>query len=224
MPKVIKFPEQDRYPHPEYLNLNQLDVLAEGHTFIHSTDLVYYMGEYISRKGWSAGPVNSHISNIKRTPSECSSRADFQRHKERSIREIAREFTKAIDSSFLADVTFVPIPPSKCKQDPEYDDRLIRILDFIHQGQKEKHVCELLYQTESTRASHLSDDNRVTTSELLQVLKVDLSLIDRVRPIIVLFDDILTTGRHYRAAREVIEKHKPETKFIGLFFARRVFD
>jgi len=222
--KVIRFPEPDRCFHPEYLNLNRLDALAEGHTFIHDTDLVYYMGEYIARKGWSAGPVNSHISNIKRSPAECSNREDFQRYKERSIRAIATEFTKAIDPSFLVGVTFVPIPPSKCKQDPAYDDRLLRILDLIHHGHPDKHVCDLLYQTESTRASHLSDSNRVTTNELLRVLEAGLQKVSTVRPVIVLFDDILTTGRHYRVAREIIEKHLPDAKFIGLFFARRVFD
>jgi hypothetical protein len=200
-----------------------MDALADGHTFIHSTDLVYYMGEYIRGKGYRAGPVNSHIVNIKRPPSECSQDPRWQHYKDKSIKTIADEFTRAINPSFLADVSFVPIPPSKCKSDLEYDDRLVRILNLIHQDHPDKHVCELLFQTSTTRASHQSDE-RPKEEELLAVTQADLTLLDGLRPTIVLFDDMLTTGRHFRVARLVIGRHRPNAKFIGLFFSRRVFE
>jgi hypothetical protein len=211
------------HSHPEHLKLNLLDALAYGHTFIHPTDLVYYMGEYIRGKGYRAGPVNSHIVNLKRAPSDCSRNPDFLYHKERSIRAIAAEFTRAIGPSFLADVSFVPIPPSKCRSDPDYDDRLVRILDLIHQGHPDKHVCELLFQTSTTRASHQSNE-RPSEEDLLAVTRADPALLDGLRSTIALFDDMLTTGRHFRVARAVIGEHKPDAEFIGLFFSRRVFE
>jgi hypothetical protein len=37
-----------------------------------------------------------------------------------------------------------------------------------------------------------------------------------------LFDDVLTTGAHYRAAAAVLQRAFPEVRIIGLFIARRV--
>jgi predicted amidophosphoribosyltransferase len=38
---------------------------------------------------------------------------------------------------------------------------------------------------------------------------------------IALFDDVLTTGCHFRAAKSILEKSFHEVEIIGLFIARR---
>jgi predicted amidophosphoribosyltransferase len=37
-----------------------------------------------------------------------------------------------------------------------------------------------------------------------------------------LFDDVLTTGAHFRAAHSVLKRAFPNARIIGLFIARRV--
>ena len=52
-------------------------------------------------------------------------------YKRSAIRTAAEEFRLALHPEALDSLTFVPIPPSKAKADPLYDDRLIRMLNAI---------------------------------------------------------------------------------------------
>jgi len=209
------------HPKPEHLSLNRLEVAqVRDHTFIGANDAIFFLGEYLSGMGFGASSMNSHIVNIKRKPSECAARAEFGYYKDKSIKEIARRLTDAVNPMLLEGVSFVPVPPSRGKQDPEYDDRLVRILAQFHAGNKNKHVCEFLAQRETIRASHKSVGDRPTVDELTQAMTVDETLAGSLRPTIAIFDDILTTGRHFRAAQALISKYRPDARFMGLFIAR----
>ena len=39
---------------------------------------------------------------------------------------------------------------------------------------------------------------------------------------LIVFDDVLTTGRHFKAVSHVLRKAFPEAAIVGLFLARRV--
>jgi predicted amidophosphoribosyltransferase len=51
---------------------------------------------------------------------------------------------------------------------------------------------------------------------------VDASLKAPPPSVIGLFDDMLTTGAHFRASEAVLQKAFPGVRIIGLFIARRV--
>ena len=40
---------------------------------------------------------------------------------------------------------------------------------------------------------------------------------------VILVDDIITTGSHFKACKSIIKKEFPEVEGQGLFIARRVF-
>ena len=40
--------------------------------------------------------------------------------------------------------------------------------------------------------------------------------------IIAVIDDVVTTGAHFVAVRNMLRQHFPDTKIVGLFIARRV--
>lgn len=120
-------------------------------------------------------------------------------------------------------LTWVPIPPSKAAGHVDYDERLMRTLAVAFKGY-DVDVRILLRQSESTKADHESGD-RLTPEALYQVLEFDDAVMDE-RPLrqgIVLFDDLLTTGKHFkcceRRLREVVSASVP---IIGLFVARRI--
>jgi hypothetical protein len=50
------------------------------------------------------------------------------KYKERAIGEAAAAFLTALTGDLLNALTLVPIPPSKAKTDPLYDDRLVQML------------------------------------------------------------------------------------------------
>ena len=56
----------------------------------------------------------------------------------------------------------------------------------------------------------------------MAVYHVDLSLVAPAPQTILLCDDVLTTGCHYRAAYTVLQAAFPGVPIIGLFIARRV--
>jgi predicted amidophosphoribosyltransferase len=82
-------------------------------------------------------------------------------------------------------------------------------------------VRELIIQTSSTAAAH-GQDVRPRPEDLVAVYRVDPALIAPTPQVILLCDDVLTTGCHYRAAHTVLRSAFPGVSIIGLFIARRV--
>ena len=52
-------------------------------------------------------------------------------HKEAAIKQIVDELMQVIPDPVYQNFTFVPVPPSKPINHPEYDDRLIQVLKQV---------------------------------------------------------------------------------------------
>jgi predicted amidophosphoribosyltransferase len=114
----------------------------------------------------------------------------------------------------------IPMPPSKAQDDPLYDDRLTRMLTAIR-PQPPLDIREIIVQKTSTGAAHHSDARpRPETLEALYTLNPRWLV--PTPTVIGLFDDVLTTGAHFKAAQSLLNKAFPGVRIIGLFIARRV--
>ena len=82
-------------------------------------------------------------------------------------------------------------------------------------------IRELVVQIESTRAVHDSE-TRPSPAELESRYTIDQTLVSPTPQLIVVVDDVLTTGAHFRAVKTVLERTFPGVSIIGLFIARRV--
>jgi predicted amidophosphoribosyltransferase len=82
-------------------------------------------------------------------------------------------------------------------------------------------VGEVLVMKASTEASHVSASRRRPT-DIEANLKVNKKLLAPVPKSIFVFDDVLTTGAHFVAAREVLKEQFPEAKITGIFIARTI--
>lgn len=193
------------------------------HPFLETNDRCYFLGEYFARKGYQGGGTNQLIFNYKLKPSIAANNSGRRIWKERAVAEIAAGLRKVIDQQNAEHITWVPIPPSKAVGHEEYDDRLLRTLDSAFRGY-DADVRMLLLQTESSKADHETGD-RLTPEALYALLDVDRAVMSArpVRDVIVLFDDVLTTGKHFkcceRRLREVVPANVP---IIGVFVARRI--
>ena len=116
----------------------------------------------------------------------------------------------------------MPIPPSKARDDPLYDDRLTRMLRAIRPAPP-LDIRELIIQTQSTEAAH-GRDIRPRPEEIEALYRLDEALTEPMPRIVALVDDLLTTGAHFRAAKSVISTQFPDVATIGLFIARRAPD
>lgn len=205
-------------------NINQAKIHKIGplervdHCHITSHDDISFLWEYISEKGYEGGNVNRLILNLKKSPLDINKPG--YHYKNDTILNIAKLLSTI---KGMSNYTIVPIPPSKSKNDSGYDDRLIQILRQWSISRPTVQYMELIYQNNSTNASHLSEQ-RLKPQALLNNYRLDKSLkLEEGRKIILIFDDILTTGSHYKAMASLLKKEFPDKQIKGFFLARRVF-
>ena len=130
------------------------DLTRPHHWYLTEDDACYFLGEYTARQGFAYSSTNNLIVNFKK-PVDRRGRAEW-RYKERAIGTAASALRGALNQEGLDQLTFVPVPPSKAKDHPLYDDRLTRMLHAIRRDPP-LDVRELVVQTESTDAVHDSD-------------------------------------------------------------------
>lgn len=196
------------------------DLTQRDHFYLTEDDDCYFIGEYTARGGYAYSHTNDLILNFKK-PMDRRGRPEW-RYKEQAIRQVAAAFRTALGSDAPDRLTFVPIPPSKKRKDPLYDDRLAKMLHAIRPDPP-LDVRELIVQTSSVAAAHTLDV-RPTPEEIEQLYQVDKSLTTPAPGIIAIVDDILTTGAHFKAAKAVLSSQFQNTQMIGLFIARRAVD
>ena len=128
-------------------------------------------------------------------------------------------FRSALNPEALDRLTFVPIPPSKARGDPLYDDRLTQMLHGIRPDPR-LDIRELIIQNASTDAFH-GMEIRPRPEALHALYQVNEALTDPAPALIAVVDDLLTTGAHFRAADSILSARFPGAEVIGLFIARR---
>ena len=79
----------------------------------------------------------------------------------------------------------------------------------------------MILQRETMTASH--DGERASIAELVaNYAVVDALRAPPPRGRVVIFDDVLTTGRHYKAMQQILNSTYPGVPSPGLFIARRL--
>lgn len=190
------------------------------HAHLTTADECYFMFEYTSGKKYDYSTTNNLISNLKKRPG--SSFAEL-RYKAGAIQQCAAHISSAVNLDALPNWTLVPVPPSKHKNDPAYDDRLLRLCKHIT-AKAPLDIRELVVQSTSTVAAHeVGAGQRPTVGELMQLYSIDESLAKPPPKGIIVVDDVLTAGTHYRTMHTVLTQRFPGVPISGLFIARRVF-
>jgi hypothetical protein len=202
-----------------YARLSQIDELTRvDHWYLEDGDQCWYLGEYTARKGYAGSETNNLILNLKK-PMDRRERPEW-RYKERAIATIATDLRSILGQRVIEGMTFVPMPPSKAKSDPLYDDRIVKILRQMGAGWR-LDLRELLSMRQSMAASHTADQ-RPTPQELYTNVVIDEDVAALAPTDIMIVDDVLTTGAHFKAAQRRLCERFPGVRTFGLFVARRV--
>ncbi len=197
------------------------DSNRDDHQRLRESDECFFLHEYTSGQGFGFGVANDLISNLKK-PVDRQGRAEYA-HKLRAIKHCSRLFEDSINEEWLKIGTLIPVPPSKARADPLYDDRILQICRGINPA-LQVDVREIVIQKATIRAAHESGNNRPTVSELEANYVVDeVQATQRRVSSIAIIDDVLTAGTHYRAMHNVISRRFPNIAIVGMFIARRVF-
>ena len=196
--------------------LTKIDELTRpDHHHLDGDDSCFFFGEYTARKGFRHSETNQLIWNLKKGNDK---RGSYEyRFKGQAIQQVANLITQTIGN--LYDYTFVPVPPSKCSTDPAYDDRIAEILRVCYQRDNKLQFRELVTQRFSMEASH-SSVIRPTPAQIAANYQFDQTLTTGIRNTIVIFDDVLTAGSHFKAMKDTIRHHLPNVGIMGLFVAR----
>ncbi|MBB2148934.1 hypothetical protein [Pedobacter gandavensis] len=198
------------------------ELLRDIHCHLSSEDECYYLMVYTSKVGFAYSNENSLISNFKK---KLDTRGTPQwAHKGRAIQTLGNVFYDTLPLIIdFTSTTIVPIPPSKSKTDPLYDNRLNQLLEIGCRG-RNADVRNLILIDQSVEATHTLEEmglRRPTIPEIKRNYRFDNDLVHNLKPTIMLFDDVLTTGAHYIACKEVIQAGFPNADVYGVFIARR---
>lgn len=199
--------------------LRKIGELERGdHYHLTDGDDCYFLGEYTARAGYQHSSTNQIIANIKKKPSV---RLTPQwQYKTRDMARVASALGAALNQNVLPSITFVPIPPSKHRTDPEYDDRMTVIAKGIRSGVD---VREMISSCATRKALHESD-TRLRPEELEELLELNEAVCAPPPSRIVLLDDVITTGSSFKACSNILRRKFPEVSIAGVFVARRIFD
>jgi predicted amidophosphoribosyltransferase len=202
--------------------LLQIDELQRSfHHFLTPEDECFYFMEYTSDTHFLYSPANDLISNFKKSP-EFRDQPQWI-HKERVIREVADIFAQyLLPATNLPDVMLVPMPPSKIKDHPHYDDRMMQVLTRLQQRDGGLDIREILTCRENTEPFHATTNKR-SPEKIAQNLCIDSGLCNTTKTKILLIDDMVTSGAHFKACKNKLLEVFPQGIIKGLFIARRTF-
>jgi predicted amidophosphoribosyltransferase len=203
--------------------VNALDERARcDHPYLCGADQCWCLAEYLSGAGYRDGAVNQIIANFKCAPSIVAANRRRRQHKRRAVQSIAALLHDRVPRAWAESVTWVPVPPSRAPWDQDYDNRLAQVLRLAFAAY-DIDVRVALYQSETLAADHLRA-RRISAAELYDRMRINWHCI-AARPLrerLILFDDVLTTGKHYRCCERRLHAALPGVSIAGLFVARRV--
>jgi len=185
------------------------------HWHLTPEDDCAFIGEYTAGAAYSHSVTNGLIANLKKKPS--TRNTGQWRYKLSAIAQIGEVIRRNLTKDLVA--TFVPIPPSKPPGSPEYDDRMAQVAKAI--GNVD--VREVLFTGNELDPMH-SNNSRRDLQELRSSLSVKNELLAPTSNLVILLDDVLTTGCSFKVCKSILSGHWPAAAFFGLFVARRVID
>lgn len=209
-------------PIPE--KLWKIDESTVGQHFsLRDGDQCYYIWEYTAARRYDFSPTNHLIWNLKIKPSQIARSPKRNYYKEQAIDHAAaglRYFLRREHAEKY--MTFIPVPGSKAAGDPDHDQRMLRVLQRALTGWSAD-IRPMLELTQSTSADHETTD-RISHEELAAISRLNDSSGDAVRPIVLVVDDVLNSGKHFKVAQELICARFAHVEVRGLFLARCVRD
>jgi len=172
--------------------LNWRLLLLGEHCYLDSSDECYFLDLYECRCRRGNKPV---IIQLKRRDDS-------------AVAYAAEQLASSLPPEW-SHHTFVPMPPCYGKLSAVRD--IVRRLPVTD-------VRDLLAQRRGTPSSH--DGWRPTPVERSFLMQLDETQANPKPSTMIIVDDVLTTGSHFRAAKTVVRRRWPEVRVIGLFLAR----
>lgn len=198
--------------------LQKLDELyIPNHYYLDDNDDCYFILTYTIGQGYEYSSHNRFIINLKKSMDKRNT--PQWKYKIQAIEEAAQYLSELNINQLFPNAIFIPMPPSKEKSNEYYDDRLYQILLKACNGSLD--VREVVLQKKSTDSYHISGERR-DINDIYNNLYIDEVASKNMKNDIVIFDDVLTSGAHFKATSKLLKDKFPNVNIHGLFLARSV--
>ena len=191
------------------------------HLLLSERDRCAYLAEYPVGRAYRDSPMSRLVRDFKCAPALTRMDARSKQRKHEAIVKMADWLRAAVTREQAERCTWVPIPPSKRRGDPDFDARLETTLSQAFRD-CDLDLRRLLYQSGNSHSDH-SAAIRLSEQALYDMLRVDIAELQRqpLRKRIVLFDDVLTSGKHFKCCQRRLLECVPQIPVLGLFLLRR---
>ena len=197
--------------------LQRIDELfLPAHQYLNTEDECYFLMSY-TRLDFGHTSENDLILNFKKGMDR-KGKAEWK-WKGWAIGRIADMFIQNFPQNDDNGIVLVPVPPSKVKSDPMYDDRMVQVLNIFCNNHPYAEVREILSINANMTPSHAI---RASPNEIQPLLILNKALCKDQPQTIILADDVITTGAHFRACKTILQTEFPNSTIKGLFIARAV--
>jgi predicted amidophosphoribosyltransferase len=186
------------------------------HAFIDAKDEIYSIHDYHPGLGRRGGAGNALILDFKTDINGARLAHWLDRKKWQATKTLAATVRAARPETWRQDTCIVPTPPSGPRDHPDYDGRLTNLLALAKLP-----FADCVTLTAFHTPLHGQSD-RPTPEALALAYRFDRRSGPRRPPQrLVIFDDVLTTGRHFPAMCLVLQTRFPNAAIVGVFLARR---
>jgi predicted amidophosphoribosyltransferase len=184
--------------------------------YITENDICIYAREYKAGQGYQAGETNQLIYNFKKSPA--AKNTGQWKYRDRDVKKFAEEVSNKFFNESSAAVT--AIPSSKEKNDPEYTNRFEDMLSHLKTLRPNVQIEWPISLIATVEPAHLAGSRDPET--IKQNYQWD-GFVGGTPETLVVFDDVVTTGSHFRAFADFSRENGFEGKIIGIFWARAIF-
>lgn len=193
-------------------------VMRRDHSLLSGADCCYFLWEYTPRRHAGATAGNQLIRNLKIAPSALQRQPSRLRFKHRAIAHAARALRRLVPREWSDSVSFLPMPCSRISGACDHDDRVAKVLRRAFAGTGAD-IRELLCMTRSLAPDHRRP-RRTSCEQLRAVLQVRDDGRPALRRTVIIVDDVLNSGKHFKVAQERVAARYGVTDIKGLFLAR----
>lgn len=193
----------------------------------HFTDIenhpLIYGRIHTAHQRYDYSLTNQLIHNLKKKPDRPATELHY---KAQAIKKFAEEIIQFLEKQNKDDHPYllVPIPPSKTKDNPLYDDRVDQVAKKVATAIDWITFCPVVERIEDAPAMHESSSPR-SADEIFENLRfVTLPCGSPSPTRIIILDDVLTSGASFDAVRMLLEQNLNSPKIIGLFWAKSIDD
>jgi len=185
--------------------------------YLDEDDECFYFMEH-QPGGYSASPSNSQISNLKKP---ISAKGSTQwKWKELAISQFIQDL-KSLELSSENVVIVVPGATSKPRESSNFDSRIDQVVDGVFENHKSFQVEYLIEAKNEVIPANYGGSRK--KEDIKKNTKWN-GFNGTVYETVIIIDDVLTTGSHFKAWKEIIKENAPEVKrIIGIFWALHVF-